>query len=136
MRPNSGFVRLDWRLTKDFVPQNFGTSNDWLKNIAKNWWRHFMNSMATNRATPNPRTSAALRCWVKGRRVWLQLDDERQMSFPASRYPLLAKAPPALLAKVELRLGGRALRWEKLDEDIWVDDAVQGRFPRKSAASA
>ena len=22
-----------------------------------------------------------------------------------------------------------ALRWEELDEDIWVDDAVQGRFP-------
>jgi len=22
------------------------------------------------------------------------------------------------------------LRWEELDEDIWVDDAVSGRFPR------
>jgi len=25
---------------------------------------------------------------------------------------------------------GLALRWEDLDEDIWVDDVVQGRFPR------
>jgi hypothetical protein len=35
-----------------------------------------------------------------------------------------------LLEKVNLRLNGLALRWEELDEDIWVDDAVCGRCPR------
>lgn len=72
----------------------------------------------------------ALRCWVEGRRVWLELDDERLLSFPATKYPLLASAPQGLLEQAQLRLQGRALRWEELDEDIWVDDVVHGRFPR------
>jgi len=78
--------------------------------------------------TPSP--IAALRCWVEGRRVWLELTDQRLVSFPATKYPLLANAPQARLEKVKLRLKGLALRWEDVDEDIWVDDAVHGRFPR------
>ena len=82
--------------------------------------------METNGSTP----VAALRCWIEGRRVWLELADERLVSFPANKYPLLAEAPQAQLQQVQLRVKGLALRWEQLDEDIWVDDAVQGRFPR------
>lgn len=74
----------------------------------------------------------AVRCWVEGRRVWLELSDERLLSFPAAKYPLLANAPDEELAKVSLRVQGRALRWESLDEDIWVDDAASGRFPRQT----
>lgn len=74
--------------------------------------------------------TAAVRCWVEDRRVWLELADQRLVGFPASKYPLLAKAPQKLLEKVTLRVQGLALRWEELDEDIWVDDAVCGRFPR------
>jgi hypothetical protein len=73
---------------------------------------------------------AALRCWIENRRVCLELADGRQVSFPATKYPLLANAPQKLLEKVTLRLNGLALRWEELDEDIWVDDVVCGRFPR------
>ena len=80
--------------------------------------------------------TAAVRCWVEAERVWLELADERLVSFPASKYPLLAKAPPELLSKVQLRLNGLALRWEELDEDIWVDDAVCGRFPRPQTLAA
>jgi len=82
--------------------------------------------METDVTTPG----TALRCWIEGRRVCLELADQRLVSFPATKYPLLANASQALLEKVKLRLQGRALRWEDLDEDIWVDDAVQGRFPR------
>jgi len=71
-----------------------------------------------------------LRCWIEGRRVWLELSDQRLVSFPATKYPLLAEAAQAQLEKVQIRLKGLALRWEELDEDIWVDDAVHGRFPR------
>ncbi|MGH7953461.1 MAG: DUF2442 domain-containing protein [Limisphaerales bacterium] len=73
--------------------------------------------------------TAAVRCWIENRRVWLELADQRLVSFPADKYPLLAGAPEQLLKKVSLRLNGRALRWEELDEDIWVDDAICGRFP-------
>jgi hypothetical protein len=72
----------------------------------------------------------ALRCWIESRRVWLELSDARIVSFPAAKYPLLANASQELLEKVRLELQGRALRWEELDEDIWIDDAVHGRFPR------
>ena len=50
---------------------------------------------------------------------------------PAAKYPRLAGAPQNQLEQVRLRRHGLALRWEELDEDIWVDDAVCGRFPRR-----
>jgi hypothetical protein len=78
----------------------------------------------------------ATRCWLENRRVCLELADGRFVSFPAAKYPLLADAPQNLLGKVKLRLDGLALRWEELDEDIWVDDAVCGRFPRPKKLAA
>jgi hypothetical protein len=80
--------------------------------------------------------TAAVRCWVEARRVCLELADGRFVSFPASKYPLLANAPQNLLGKVRIRLRGLALRWEALDEDIWVDDAVCGRFPSPGKLTA
>jgi hypothetical protein len=80
--------------------------------------------------------TVALRCWIEGRRVCLELADGRIVSFPASKYPLLSAAPQNLFEKVTLRLHGLALRWEDLDEDIWVDDAVCGRFPRPGIQAA
>jgi len=80
--------------------------------------------------------TAALRCWIEAQRVCLELADGRFVSFPVSKYPLLAKAPQNLLEKVSLRLNGLALRWEELDEDIWVEDAVCGRFPRAGKLAA
>jgi len=77
----------------------------------------------------------AVRCWVEARRVWLELADQRLVSFPASKYPLLAKTSQGDLEKVQLRLNGLPLRWEDLDEDIWVGDAVHGRFPRPKAVA-
>ena len=77
--------------------------------------------------------TVAARCWIEARRVCLELADGRCVSFPAAKFPLLASAPDNLLQKVKLRLNGLALRWEELDEDIWVDDAVCGKFPRLSA---
>jgi len=72
----------------------------------------------------------AVRCWVEDRRVYVDLADERTISFPASKFPRLAKADPQALDQVALRVRGRALRWESLDEDIWVGDVLAGRFPK------
>jgi hypothetical protein len=87
-------------------------------------------------ATKTMTETAAVRCWIEARQVWLKLADGRSVAFPASKYPLLANAPQKLLKRVALRLGGLALRWEELDEDIWVDDAVCGRFPRARKLAA
>ncbi len=79
--------------------------------------------------------AAAQRCWVTDRFVWLEFSDGRKSGFPACRYPILANAPQSLLEKVQLRVQGLALRWEELDEDIWVEDAVNGRFPQSLATA-
>ena len=72
---------------------------------------------------------------VKDRTVCLDLVDGSTHSFPALYYPRLAQARPEQLKQVTLRVGGRALRWEDLDEDIWITDAVCQNYP-KSVTSA
>ena len=101
------------------------------KYIESGWLPNIFDSMGTDVANP----AVAKKCWIDGRRVCLELEDERTVSFPVSKYPLLANASQEDLKKVELRVNGMALRWETLDEDIWVDDAVHGRFPRKQPDS-
>lgn len=81
--------------------------------------------MTTSTTEIDPR---ALRAWVTGRMVFIELTDGRQIGFPAARFRLLASASNDDLAKVELCLNGAALRWEALDEDISVRGIVEGRF--------
>jgi hypothetical protein len=72
----------------------------------------------------------AVRCWIEDRRVYIELVDERTVSFPTSKFPRLTAATAEMLGQVTLRVQGRALRWEALDEDIWVGDVLAGRFPK------
>lgn len=71
---------------------------------------------------------AALRAWVDGRMVFLELSDGRIVGFPASRFKRLKDASDEMLRKVSVELDGYALRWEELDEDITVPGVVAGRF--------
>jgi hypothetical protein len=71
---------------------------------------------------------AALRVWVEGRMVFLELTDGRIVGFPAGRFTRLRDATAEQLQKVSLELDGFALRWEDLDEDITVPGVVAGRF--------
>lgn len=73
---------------------------------------------------------------VRSGKVVLELLDGSTHAFPVYFFPRLAQATPKQLADVRLRVGGRALRWEALDEDIWVTDAVLGRYPSGSVAVA
>lgn len=61
--------------------------------------------------------------------VHLTLSDGSTHAFPVHYYPRLVNATPAELNEVVLRVGGRALRWENLDEDIWVGDAICQKYP-------
>jgi len=70
----------------------------------------------------------ATRVWVVDRIVFMELTDGRQIGFPAARFNRLAQATQEQLAGVTLRLGGSAMRWEALDEDITVTGAALGRF--------
>ena len=80
--------------------------------------------------TPNEFEFVATRVWVANRTVFMELTDGRQIGFPADRFTRLASATDEELAQVTLRLGGSALRWEELDEDITVTGAALGRFQK------
>ncbi len=71
---------------------------------------------------------AALRVWVEGRVVFLELTDGRIVGFPANRFKRLKAATDEQLQKVALELDGYALRWEEIDEDLTVPGVVAGRF--------
>ena len=64
--------------------------------------------------------------------VQLDLAHGSAHAFPVQYYPRLCNASTSDLAQVCLRVGGRALRWEALDEDIWVADAVCQNYPKQS----
>lgn len=70
----------------------------------------------------------AMRVWVEGRMVFLELTDGRIIGFPANRFSRLRNASTEQLQEVALELNGYALRWENLDEDITVPGIVAGRF--------
>jgi hypothetical protein len=70
----------------------------------------------------------ATRAWSEGRMVFVELTDQRIVGFPANRFRRLKEASEAELASVQLEVGGTALRWESLDEDISVEGVVAGRF--------
>jgi len=60
--------------------------------------------------------------------VYVELTDQRVVGFPANRFRRLEQASESQLAEVRLEVGGTALRWESLDEDISVEGVVAGRF--------
>lgn len=80
----------------------------------------------------NPGTSTmparAIRVWVDGRKVWIELDDGREIGFPADKFRRLRDASDTLLAKVRIEARGKALRWEELDEDLTVQGILAGRW--------
>ena len=79
---------------------------------------------------PNELEFMATRAWAVNRTVFMELTDGRQIGFPAARFHKLALATDEEWAKVTLRLGGAALRWESIDEDITVTGVTLGRFAR------
>jgi Protein of unknown function (DUF2442) len=50
------------------------------------------------------------------------------VGFPANRFRRLRDASELELAEVRLEVGGTALRWESLDEDLTFEGVVAGRF--------
>ena len=73
-------------------------------------------------------TARAVRAWVDGRKVWIELDDGREVGFPADKYRRLKDASHDLLSKIRIEARGRALRWEELDEDLSIDGILAGRW--------
>jgi hypothetical protein len=82
---------------------------------------------------------AALRCRMQGRRVYLEINEHRSISFPTSKYDKLVYAPQVELEKIHLHDAGRVVRWESLDEEIQVEDVANQRYihtPRSAPFAA
>jgi DUF971 family protein len=79
----------------------------------------------------------AIRVWAEKRIIYLELTDGRIFGFPADRFRILNQASEDQLKEVRIEVGGYALRWEELDEDLTVAGVVAGRFqlplPRQAA---
>lgn len=72
--------------------------------------------------------AVATNAWTEGRMVYVELTDQRVVGFPAHRFRRLKEASDMELANVRLEVGGTALRWESLDEDISIEGVMAGRF--------
>jgi len=84
----------------------------------------------------HPDDMIAIEATARDGQIFLRLLDGSTHSFPAQYYPRLAPATPAQLSALRLRVGGRALRWDEIDEDIWVKDAILGLYPAPIATAA
>ena len=80
------------------------------------------NTQATSSA------AKAIRAWVSGRKVWVELDDGREIGFPVDRYRRLKDADQDQLSKVQIEARGAALRWEEIDEDLSIAGILAGRW--------
>ncbi|MGH8588138.1 MAG: DUF2442 domain-containing protein [Gammaproteobacteria bacterium] len=84
--------------------------------------------MNSNAVVELEREVLAVRAWVEGRKVFLELHDGRIFGFPAARFRRLRDASDEQLKAVSLELDGAALRWEEIDEDLTVRGVVAGHF--------
>jgi hypothetical protein len=75
-----------------------------------------------------PIEPVAVRAWAQDRRIYIELHDDRVISFPARKFSRLAAASQAQLEALRIRAEGSALRWDELDEDISVLGILQGIF--------
>jgi hypothetical protein len=60
--------------------------------------------------------------------VHVELDDGREIAFPADRFRRLRDATEEQLRQVHIEARGRALRWEELDEDLSIEGVFAGRW--------
>lgn len=73
----------------------------------------------------------AARAWAEESMICLEMDDGRQIRFPADRNRRLSSATPSQRKNIELICGGTGLHWPELDEDLSVIGILEGRFDRQ-----
>nr|VFK12661.1 MAG: Protein of unknown function (DUF2442) [Candidatus Kentron sp. LPFa] len=70
----------------------------------------------------------AIRSQAKNRLIHVELTGGRIVAFPADRFRILKEASENELREVQVEVGGYALRWDALDEDLTVAGVIAGRF--------
>jgi hypothetical protein len=80
-----------------------------------------------NRPTQHAR---AVHARAQGRKVWVELEDAREVDFPAVNYRPLRNAGDEDLANVLIEARGEALCWEELDQQLSVHGLLADRWMR------
>ena len=70
----------------------------------------------------------AVKDWAEKGQVCIQLEDGREIRFPASKNRRLAGGTPQQLGHIEIICGGTGLHWPDLDEDLSIIGILEGRF--------
>lgn len=73
-------------------------------------------------------SARAVRAWIDGRKVRVELEDGREIAFPAERFRRLRDASDEQLRQVRIEARGRAFRWEELDEDLAIEGILAARW--------
>lgn len=76
-----------------------------------------------------------VRVEVSDERVSAHLTDGRTISAPLSWYPRLAHGTAEERARYELSGGGYGIHWPDLDEDISIENLLEGRGSGESERS-
>lgn len=87
--------------------------------------------MNTSVKTSDTLRGRALR-FVKGK-LWIELEDGRELGCPLSTFPRLAASKPKDLETWEWIGDGTGIHWPTLDEDLSVAGLMRGTPPAKAA---
>jgi len=97
--------------------------------IAKHFLEHGMTT-----STSNP-TAQAISVKITDDSLTVDLADGRTISAHVGWYPRLAHASPAERNNFRFLGGGRGIPWPDLDEDISVENLLQGKHSGESGVS-
>jgi hypothetical protein len=84
------------------------------------------NGSSSNKGKHAAAVPKAVGLRFEKQRLVVELDDQREVSVPLSRYPTLAKAKPSQRNAWELIGRGVGFHWESLDLDLSVRGLVGG----------
>ena len=69
----------------------------------------------------------AVKAWAEDGHICIQLNDKREIRFPAAKNRRLKDASAPQLNNIEIICGGTGLRWPDLDEHLSVIGILEGR---------
>lgn len=88
-----------------------------------------------NSSVTSVRPALATAVAVSDDTLTVDLADGRKLRVPLAWYPRLTKATPAERSRWRLVGRGEGIHWPDLDEDIRIDDLLEGRASAESEES-
>ncbi len=70
------------------------------------------------------KSSIASDIWFRHEKMYVQLDDGREIAVPVEWFPTLRDATDAQRNNWRFIGGGQGIHWEDLDEDILVEELL------------